>query len=209
MASSSPTTVAIARFEDLVALGLRTLVETDPSLALVAADVAQPDLDAVLRERQPGVALVNFGALESASDVRRIVTAHPATRIIVLANRPTTAESSQMLAFGATACLAKSTQARDVIGAIHLASRGLHVLPVGAGAGSGSTEESLGLEPDLLTPREMDVLELLRAGRSNAQIALALHVSVETVRTHRRHIYRKLGVRDRRELVALTAGAQR
>ena len=52
--------------------------------------------------------------------------------------------------------------------------------------------------------REANVLEHLRAGRSNAEIALALSVSVETIRTHRRNIYRKLGVRTRRELASLT-----
>ena len=45
-----------------------------------------------------------------------------------------------------------------------------------------------------------DVLALLQEGRSNAEIALALQVGVETVRTHARNIYRKLGVRTRREL---------
>jgi DNA-binding NarL/FixJ family response regulator len=48
---------------------------------------------------------------------------------MVLANRPGAVESRQMLAFGATACLSKSSEARDVLHAIHLASRGLHVLP--------------------------------------------------------------------------------
>ena len=46
-------------------------------------------------------------------------------------------------------------------------------------------------------------MELLRGGRSNAEIASDLHVSIETVRTHARRIYRKLGVRTRRELRAL------
>ena len=54
----------------------------------------------------------------------------------------------------------------------------------------------------MLTPREADVLELLQSGRSNAEIAQALHVGIETVRTHARRIYRKLGVRTRRELRA-------
>jgi DNA-binding CsgD family transcriptional regulator len=56
--------------------------------------------------------------------------------------------------------------------------------------------------PDVLTPREAEVMELLQGGRSNAEIAAALHVSIETVRTHARRIYRKLGVRTRRELLA-------
>ena len=46
------------------------------------------------------------------------------------------------------------------------------------------------------------MLPLLQQGRSNAQIALALQVGVETVRTHARNIYRKLGVSSRRELAA-------
>jgi DNA-binding CsgD family transcriptional regulator len=63
--------------------------------------------------------------------------------------------------------------------------------------------------PDLLTPREADVLELLQQGRSNAEIAVALHVGVETVRTHARNIYRKLGVRTRRDLASLAGAAPR
>ena len=59
--------------------------------------------------------------------------------------------------------------------------------------------------PELLTPREADVLELLQQGRSNAEIAMALSVGIETVRTHARSIYRKLGVRTRRELAHLSA----
>jgi ATP/maltotriose-dependent transcriptional regulator MalT len=46
------------------------------------------------------------------------------------------------------------------------------------------------------------VLELLQMGRSNAEIAATLHVGIETVRTHARRIYRKLGVNTRRELRA-------
>ena len=57
----------------------------------------------------------------------------------------------------------------------------------------------------LLTQREGDVLQLLRQGLSNAAIALDLQIGIETVRTHARNIYRKLGVSSRRELVALPA----
>ena len=49
------------------------------------------------------------------------------------------------------------------------------------------------------------MLHLLRHGRSNPRIALELHIGVETVRSHARSIYRKLGVTSRRALVALPA----
>jgi DNA-binding CsgD family transcriptional regulator len=54
--------------------------------------------------------------------------------------------------------------------------------------------------PELLTHREAQVMELLQAGRSNAEIAHTLQISIETVRTHARRVYRKLGVSTRREL---------
>jgi DNA-binding NarL/FixJ family response regulator len=194
-----PIKLVVGRFEDLIARGLRSLLGEDANIELVAVDVELDDLDDLLSDHEPTVALINFGSLRSPVEVNRLRTAHPGTRLLVLANRPTQSECNQMLAFGATACLSKDTQARDILNAIHLASRGLHVLPrTSADAGP----EPLG--PELLTPREADVLEHLRAGRSNAEIALALSVSVETIRTHRRNIYRKLGVRTRRELASLT-----
>jgi DNA-binding NarL/FixJ family response regulator len=107
-----------------------------------------------------------------------------------------------MLSFGATACLSKETEARDVINAIHLASRGMHVLPRSAAAGEPSA--TLGIDgAELLTPREAEVLELLQEGETNAQIAHKLSIGVETVRTHARNIYRKLGIASRRELARL------
>ena len=189
-------TVVIGRFEDLAARGLRSLLAEQANIQVVAADVELDAFDAALTEHEPLVAIVNFGSLRTPVEVNRLHTAHPTTRLLVLANRPTPSECNQMLAFGATACLSKETQGRDILNAIHLASRGLHVLP--------RTDVPEPLGPALLTPREADVLEHLQAGRSNAEIALALSVSVETIRTHRRNIYRKLGVRTRRELASLT-----
>jgi DNA-binding NarL/FixJ family response regulator len=191
-----PVTVAIARFEDIVGRGLRALVDEDDSLQLVAEDLAHENLIPALSRLHPQVALINFGSLERAAEIRELNREVPDTRLLVLANRPTAAESRQLLAFGATACLAKSSEARDVRHAIHLASRGLHVLP------PLTLQPDAPAGPDLLTPREADVLEHLQDGRSNAEIAQALHVSIETVRTHARRIYRKLGVRTRRELHA-------
>ena len=53
------------------------------------------------------------------------------------------------------------------------------------------------------------MLLLLRQGQANAQIALELHIGIETVRTHARSIYRKLGVTSRRALIALPSAPRR
>jgi DNA-binding CsgD family transcriptional regulator len=61
---------------------------------------------------------------------------------------------------------------------------------------------------ELLTPREAEVLELLQEGMSNAEIALDLSIGIETVRTHARNIYAKLGVNSRRDLARLSSGTR-
>ena len=100
-----------------------------------------------------------------------------------------------MLAFGATACLAKSTEARDVLHAIHLASRGLHVLPAGCDARAhdarrpGAAHPARGRRAGAAPGRPLERRDRPGAARR-----------AETVRTHARHIYRKLGVETRREL---------
>jgi DNA-binding NarL/FixJ family response regulator len=57
----------------------------------------------------------------------------------------------------------------------------------------------------LLSPREGEILELIRQGLTNAEIAQALYLSVSTVKVHVRHIFEKLGVRTRTEAVAVTS----
>jgi DNA-binding NarL/FixJ family response regulator len=192
-------TVISAKFEDLVAVGLKVLIDEDPNLELVATDIPMEEVEHAIQAHAPAVALLNFGTLRAPSEVYDLHRSYPDTRIVVLANRPTAAECNQMLSFGATACLSKETEARDIINAIHLASRGMHVLPRSAAARTGV--DGLGIEgSDLLTPREAEVLQLLQDGATNAQIAHRLSIGIETVRTHARNIYRKLGIASRREL---------
>src|ERR687889_776952 len=108
-----PITIVSARFEDLVD---------------------------VLERVRPSVVLLNFGSLPNAAWVYQLHTSHPETRIVVLANRPTPAEANQLMSFGATAAISKETQGRDIINAIHLASRGMRVLPRSTGAPTDPTD---------------------------------------------------------------------
>jgi DNA-binding NarL/FixJ family response regulator len=199
----SPVRVLTAEFEDLVAVALRQLISEEPYLELVADEVPMNRLESSISEHQPDVVVLNFGSLARPAQVYQLHQAHPETRIVVMANRPTAAECNQMISFGATACLAKEIEGRDVINAIHLASRGMHVLPRSAAETANSN--GLGFQgSEMLTPREADVLELLQDGATNAQIAQTLTIGVETVRTHARNIYRKLGISSRRELARLS-----
>jgi NarL family two-component system response regulator LiaR len=191
-------TVIAGKFEDLIAKGLEVVIGSDPDLDLAARDVPLSEIEQAAANHSPTVVLLNSAALGSPVEVQALAHRLHEARILVLANRPTAAECTQMLACGATGCLSKETQARDIVNAIHLASRGMHVLPRLAAAGGGV--DRLGVEGNELTARESEVLELLQDRYTNSEIAEALAIGIETVRTHARSIYRKLGVPSRQEL---------
>jgi DNA-binding NarL/FixJ family response regulator len=197
-----PITVVLARFDDLRARGLRQLIAEDPGLEILAEDIEQRRVSTVLRGHRPAVAILAGDRFAKLAAVRELSVAHPSTRLVLLAEQLSSVESAQLLAFGASACLRWDTQGRDVLNAIHLAARGLQLTPRSAGH---PHEESLS-GGHLLTRREAEVLPLLRQGRSNSQIALALQIGLETVRTHVRNIYRKLGVASRGELTTAPVG---
>src|SRR4051795_5809735 len=204
-----PITIVSARFEDLVSIGLQSLISEDTNLQLVQVDVELDQLEDVLEREHPAVVLLNFGSLPNAAWVYQLHQNHPETRVVELANRPTPAEANQILSFGATACISKETQGRDIINAIHLASRGMRVLPRQTGGVIDPNERFDYLpEADILTGREAEVLQLLQDGMSNAEIAHALSIGIETVRTHARNIYRKLGISTRRDLARFSRQPQ-
>jgi DNA-binding NarL/FixJ family response regulator len=197
-AQTMATTVLLARFDDLFAGGLRELIVSDSSLELVARDVAHSRLSAVLRAHRPGVAILDVDAMDRLSEVRDLRIRHPETKLVLLAKEPSMSIWAPSLAFGASACLGRDTQSRDVLSAVHLAARGLQVIPQAPSA----IAAGIGTRGSLLTRREAEVLLLLQQGHANATIALELGVGVETVRTHAHNIYGKLGVSSRRELDA-------
>jgi DNA-binding NarL/FixJ family response regulator len=151
----------------------------------------------VLRAQRPDVAILDLGAFDPPAGIRDLGVAFPDTRLVLLSPAPSAVESAQVLAFGASACLGWGTQARDLLHAIHLAAHGIQMM---GHAPSGLPQRVV--PGQLLTRRESEILPLLRSGRSNAEIATALDVGVETIRTHASNHYRKLGVSSRRELSA-------
>jgi NarL family two-component system response regulator LiaR len=156
----------------------------------------------VLEAREPSVLLLDWDSLPRPDAIDRVRREHPETRVLVLTGRVSAAGCTEALARGAAGCLGKDAQGRDIINAIHLASRGLRLLP-DAGPGTLSSLRPAA-DASSLTPREIEVLRALQEGCTNAEVARRLAISLETVRTHSRNIYRKLGVRSRRELARAT-----
>ena len=74
--------------------------------------------------------IADADALPDLAHVRQLSIEHPGTRLVLFAADVASAEAAQLLAFGASACLTWSTQARDVRNTVHLASRGMQVTPL-------------------------------------------------------------------------------
>ena len=87
-----------------------------------------------------------------------------------------------------------------IVRAVRLAADGGHAF-VATSSGSARAARGVGMRP--LTRRERAVFELLSEGRTNAEIAEALCISVGTTRIHVKHVYRKLGVHARGELLGM------
>lgn len=194
---SAPVALLLGQFEDLVAHGLRAILSADDLVELLATDIPMNALEGMVAEIEPDVVVLDRRRLSSPVQVNDLVKAQPETAFVVVISSASAEEASQLIAFGATGVIARDIDAEDLRTSIRMAARGMRVMP---GFRGGIEQERA--FPDILTPREAEVLELLQRGRSNAEVANELSLGIETVRTHVRNILRKLGVSSRKDLAS-------
>ncbi len=191
--------VVFGHFDALLSRGLQQILNEDRNLQIIGTDLDSTALENTAAQDAPRVVLLDEADVVESS-FQRLSAARPAIGIVVLAHRPTVAYAMRLMARGAS-CLAKTVSAADILAAVYSAADGRCVFVDVAGH---RVERSCPLTAAAsLTPREMEVLEFLSRGQSHAEIAHALQLGVETIRTHSAHIRGKLGVRSKRELIGL------
>jgi DNA-binding NarL/FixJ family response regulator len=195
---AGPITVVLGRFNALLSLGLTQTLGEDRSLQIVGADLDRADLEDAVASKAPRVAILDETAVVQPTVLERLRTAQPAIGIIVLAHLPTTAYNMRLLARGAS-CLSKDVSGADMLAAIHIAANGRRAFA----DVEGHLVERDPSTKTALTPREVEVLEYFSRGLSHGEVANALQLSTETIRTHSAHIRRKLGVPRSRDLIGL------
>jgi len=198
--------IVVADDHPVVRAGLRALLETDDSLTVVAeAESPGAAVDAV-REYLPDVVLMDlqFGGHETGVDATRRIRALPnPPAVLVLTNYDTDADILGAVEAGASGYLLKDAPPDDLLAAVRASAAGETAL---APSIAGRLLERMRAPQSALSVREVEVLECVASGLSNAAAAVQLGVSETTVKSHLAHIYTKLGVSSRSAAVAQARG---
>jgi NarL family two-component system response regulator LiaR len=194
--------------------GLRNFLALQDGLEIVgeASDGAEAIDQA--RRLEPDVILMDLvmPGLDGIGAMRQLRVQSPASRVIVLTSFLDDERVLPAIQAGAAGYLLKNVAPAELARAIRAAHAGEAIIDPTAAArlvhAIADDARPRIEEPERLTRRERDVLELIARGRSNKRIALELGISEKTVKTHVGHLLAKLGVSDRTQaaLMAVEEG---
>jgi len=182
----------------LIRVGMATVIDRQRDLQTVGVAETADETLQLFRRHRPDVVLMDL-RLRGDSGAR-VTTAlrseFPSARVIMISNYEGDADIQQALAAGAMGYLFKSIVEDELVDAVREVAAGRSYLP--ASVRQRLHEYS---PAERLTTREDEILELLGKGLRNHEISHVLGIAEETVKTHVKSIFRKLGVCDRVEAV--------
>jgi len=201
--------VLLADDHGIVRLGLKSLLESEPGLSIVAEAADGLEALRLCEEQAPDtlivdIAMPKMNGIEVAARVQKL--AHP-PRVIILSMHADESYILRALAAGARAYLLKDATDEDLLPAIRSVAAGK---PFFSGAVTAVLVadymrrlQARGLTDSyhLLTHREKEVLQLLAEGRSNKEVASELDLGLSTVETHRANLMLKLNLHNTAEIV--------
>ena len=192
--------VLLIENQPLTRIGVKTVLgsQTDIELAGEADNAA--DGFKSFRELRPDVTILGLRLPDSCSidDLDNYFIEDREAKIIVLAEHAGDAEITKALKKGALGYICKDVSPEDLVKAIRTVNAGRKFIP---GDIAAILSENIGQEE--LTPTESNVLRMIVGGMSNKEIAFALDISENTVKTHAKNIFEKLGVSDRTSAATL------
>lgn len=207
--------VLIADDDPLARRAIRSALEDSPGYEVCAEAVSGTETISLASSSRPDVIVMDviMPGLDGIAATRRILRANPDTKVVVFS--ATSDDDLALLALraGAMGYLTKGIDLAALPRVLRRVVEGEAAIPRALATKLVQRfrllpERSEGVRPvrSDLTAREWEVLDLLCAERSTAQIAAELEMSVETVRSHVKHILRKLGVHSRAEAVLAAEG---
>ena len=154
----------------------------------------------LFRQYKPDLVILSLRLPDSCAvdGIEQYLAIQPKTKIIVLADSAGDVEITKSLKKGALGYILKNVSEEELIKAIRTVSSGHKYIP---GNIAAILSENLGQED--LTTSEKNVLEMVVAGKANKQIAMELNISENTVKSHVKNVFDKLGVSDRTSATTL------
>lgn len=211
---ADPIRVIIVDDESLVRAALRVFIESSPDFELVGEADNGADAVTLVRVVSPDVVLmdVQMPTMDGIEATRRLTREFPGIKIVALTTFSAERVIVPMLSAGASGYLVKDTSPDGILDAARLAHEGGYVLSPRVAkelissveTSKAAPSRSLGRDEEL-TERELEVVELLAQGKSNAEIGAAMFVSEATVKSHLGRITAKWGVRDRIQVLIRAA----
>ena len=204
------TRVLVVDDQDMVRQGLRLILEL-AGVTVVGEARDGAEAVAAVAEQAPDVVLMDLRmpVMDGVEATRRIVEASD-VRVLALTTFDVDKHVVDALRAGAVGFLLKDVTADGLVEAVRRAAAGE---PVVAPAVLARMMDHFAARPPLvaveppgfddLSEREREVLAMIGAGRSNAEIAEELVISMATVKTHVRHVFAKLDLRDRAQAVVV------
>lgn len=188
--------VVIADDHPALRMGLVTVVNGQPDMTVVAEAANGIEAVAQCAAHAPDIVLMDLrmpggSGLEA---IPAIAASHPATRVVVLTTYDLDEDIYRALRAGAKAFLLKDSPMAEITETIRKVHRGERILPPRIETRLGSR-----LKREELTQRELEILQLIVKGRTNKEISAALFISEDTVKTHLKTLFSKLGVSARTE----------
>ena len=197
------TRVLLADDHKILRQGLQTLLQNEPDIEVVGqADNGRGAIE-LAKELRPDVVIMDVAMPDvgGVGATRELVNAVPTAKVVALSMHSDRRFVTGMLSAGASGYLLKDSAFEELALSIRAVMRG--ELYLSAGITGVVVDELVGprlAKEPLLSTRETEVLRLLAAGKSTADMARELGVSVKTIETHRRKIMHKLGLHSVAEL---------
>jgi two-component system NarL family response regulator len=201
MKKKNPIRLLVVDDHPAFRMGLAALIESEPDMTVVAESGDGQDAVEIFRREKPDVVLMDL-RLPGFSGVEAIIVLRkefPGCRVIVVTTYDADEDVYRAIQSGAQSYLLKDMPKEEIVQTIRAVHNGEQ--PLSANVASRLANR---LQRQELNQRELEALQFLVKGRSNKEIAAALFISEDTVKTHLKNLFHKLDVQDRTE-AAITA----
>ena len=199
------TRILIADDHVVVRMGLKTMLGYEPDMEIVGEAENGREAVSLCRKLKPDICILDLmmPEMNGAEATQAMLETNPTAKVLIITSFVHSADLALAIQSGASGALMKESTAEEMIDAIHAVAKG-------GQAFSPDIKVSLTAEQPTapLTGKQADIMKSVTRGLNNADIALQLGISRNSVKTHLTAIFKKLGVANRAEAIAIALRKQ-